>query len=120
MKKFLIVFLTSMMILGILPAFGSFSLAADDYYSMACDYGQFEVSYIEDDGTFSKVSCHSGFDEAKKAMKANNDYVVRYAKSYSPSKIVAMNSGLAYSYPGRRNSSIMNLYQDPTQKDSSK
>ena len=120
MKKFLIVFLTSMMILGILPAFGSFSLAADDYYSMACEYGQFEVSYIEDDGTFSKVSCHSGFDEAKKAMKANNDYVVRYAKSYSPSKIVAMNSGLAYSYPGRRNSSIMNLYQDPSQKDSSK
>ncbi|MBO5526918.1 MAG: hypothetical protein J5946_02620 [Erysipelotrichaceae bacterium] len=120
MKKFLIVFLISMMILGILPVFGSFSLAADDYYSMACDYGQFEVSYIEDDGTFSKVSCHSGFDEAKKAMKANNDYVVRYAKSYSPSKIVAMNSGLAYSYPGRRNSSIMNLYQDPSQKDSSK
>ena len=120
MKRFLIVFLTSMMILGILPAFGSFSLAADDYYSMACEYGQFEVSYIEDDGTFSKVSCHSGFDEAKKAMKANNDYVVRYAKSYSPSKIVAMNSGLAYSYPGRRNSSIMNLYQDPSQKDSSK
>ena len=30
MKKFLIVFLTSMMILGILPAFGSFSLAADE------------------------------------------------------------------------------------------
>lgn len=112
--------ITAIMMISIMPVFGSFAVAADEYYPMACAYGEFEVSYIEDDGTFSKISCHSNFKDAKKAMKANEDYVVRYAKSYSPSKIVAMNSGLAYTYPGRRNSSIMYLYQNPNEKENSK
>ena len=120
MKKYLKLLVIAFILISLLPLSGDFSAAADDYYSMACDAGQFEVSYIEDDGSFSKISCHSNFKEAKKAMKANPDYVVRYGKSYSPSKIVAMNSGFAYTYPGRRNSSIMNLYQDPTNRDSTK
>ena len=120
MKKLLCVLLTSLILIDIMPLFGAFHVAADDHYSYGCEVGQFEVSYIEDDGSFSKISCHDDLASAKKAMKANPDYVVRYSKSYSPSKIVAMNSGLAYTYPGRRNSSTMNLYQDPNQKDSSK
>lgn len=118
MKKILTLILTATMMMSIMPVFGHFAVAADEYYSYACG-DQFEVSYIEDDGSFSTVSCHSTFDEAKKAMKANEDYVVRYGKSYSPSKIVAMNSGLAYTYPGRRNSSTMNLYQSAEKRDSS-
>ncbi len=118
MKKILILIATALTMINIMPVFGNFAAAADDYYSYACG-DQFEVSYIEDDGSFSKVSCHSSFDEAKKAMKSNEDYVVRYGKSYSPTKIVAMNSGLAYTYPGRRNSSTMNLYQNPEKRDSS-
>lgn len=118
MKKILTLIAATLTIINIMPIFGSFAVAADDYYSFACG-DQFEVSYIEDDGSFSKVSCHSSFEEAKAAMKANEDYVVRYGKSYSPSKIVAMNSGLAYTYPGRRNSSTMNLYQSARNRDSS-
>ena len=120
MKRFLNLLITAILLVSIIPMDDAFHVAADEYYSMACETGKFEVSYIEDDGSFTKVSCHSSFDEAKKAMKANEDYVVRYGKSYSPTRIVAMNSGLAYSYPGRRNSSIMYLYQDPSQKESSR
>ena len=120
MKRFLNLLITAILLVSIMPMDDAFHVAADEYYSMACETGKFEVSYIEDDGSFTKVSCHSSFDEAKKAMKANEDYVVRYGKSYSPTRIVAMNSGLAYSYPGRRNSSIMYLYQDPSQKESSR
>ena len=120
MKKLLTLLLTAIMMISIMPIFGTFKVAAEDYYPMACEWGEFEVSYIEDDGSFTKISCHSTLKEAKKAMKANDDYVVRYGKSYSPSKIVAMNAGLAYTYPGRRNSSIMYLYQNPSEKENSR
>ena len=120
MKKLFALLITSLILVNLMPLSGSFDAAADEHYSYGCEVGQFEVSYIEDDGSFSKISCHGDLASAKKAMKANPDYVVRYSKSYSPSMIVAMNSGLAYTYPGRRNSSTMNLYQDPGMKDSSK
>ncbi len=119
MKNVLKVLLTLLMAM-MLPGMGRFSLSAQELYPIACDLSEFEVSYIEDDGSLTKISCHSELSAAKKAMRENEDYVVRYDKSYSPSKIVAMNSGLAYTYPGRRNSSVMNLYQDPKNKDSSK
>lgn len=111
--------LAAFIICTIMPLNGSFTVSADSYYPMACSTSEFEVSYINDDGSMSKISCHSSFNEAKQAMKANSDYVVRYSKSYSPSKIVAMNSGLAYSYPGRRNSSTMYLFQNPQARNSS-
>ena len=107
------------MCLSLLPFSGSFKAAADSYYPMGCSVGLFEVSYINDDGTFSTISCHDSFSSAKSEMKNNKDYVVRYSKSYSPSKIVAMNDGLAYSYPGRRNSSTMYLIQNPSERNSS-
>ena len=70
----------------------------------------YEVDYINDDGSFSKVSSYSDFNSAKNKMKENKDYVVRCRDGYSPSRIVAMNSGLVYSYP-RGTSSTQNLYQ---------
>ena len=111
--------LAAFIICSIMPFNGSFTVSADSYYPMGCSTSEFEVSYINDDGSFSKISCHSSFNAAKQAMKANSDYVVRYSKSYSPAKIVAMNSGLAYSYPGRRNSSTMYLFQNPMERNSS-
>ena len=120
MRKIITLILTLFIVLGILPLSNSFKLAASSYYSYGCSTNQFEVAYINDDGSFSNVSCHGSFSEAKSAMKANKDYVVRYSKSYSPTLIVAMNSGLVYTYPGRGNSSTMNIYQNPNAKDDSR
>ncbi|MBQ6478274.1 MAG: glucosaminidase domain-containing protein [Erysipelotrichaceae bacterium] len=121
MKKFRLIniVLCALLICILIPVSGSFSVSADSYYPMACSTGQFEVSSINDDGSFTKISCHANFNDAIKAMKKNDDYVVRYGKSYSPTRIVAMNSGLAYSYPGRRNSSTMYLFQNPLERNSS-
>ena len=120
MRKIFINLITTILLLGIIPFNTSFKVKANIYYSYGCNSDEFELSYIENDGSFTKVSCHSNFDEAKKAMKANKDYVVRYSKSYSPTMIVAMNEGLAYTYPGRSNSSTMNIYQNVTVKDDSR
>ena len=117
MKKSLIVILIAFIIITLMPVTGTFKAEADSYYPIACNASEFEVSYIEDDGSFTKVSCHSSLSDAKKAMRQNSDYVVRYSKSYSASKIVAMNSGLAYTYPARKNSATMSIYQDPNNKD---
>ena len=120
LRKLLNFTISALFIISILPAFsGAFKLEAANNYSFACSSSEFEVSYIEDDGSLTKVSCHSSLDDAKSAMKANNDYVVRHNSSYSKSKIVAMNSGLAYSYPNRRGTNTMYLYQDPKQTGSS-
>ena len=111
---------TAFIVISILPAVsGDFKVEAASNYSFACSSSEFEVSYIEDDGSLTKVSCHSTFEDAKNAMKANSDYVVRKSNSYSKSKIVAMNAGLAYSYPNRRGTNTMYLYQDPKQTGSS-
>ena len=76
----------------------------------------FEVSHVEDDGSLSKVECYSSLNDAKNKMKENRDYVVRNGNSLSPTKIIAMNSGLAYSYPGRSGSITMNLYEHVTDR----
>jgi len=84
---------------------------AADYYPMACD--AYEVSYIEDDGTLKKVECYDNFKDANKKMKElGGDHVVRHPNSYSPTKIIAMNSGYAYAYPGRGGSATLNIYED--------
>ena len=118
MKKIFITFITCLFVMTSMPLTRLFHVAAATYYPMACSASEFEVSYINDDGSFTKISCHSSFSEAKSMMKTDKDYVVRYSKSYSPTKIVAMNNGLAYSYPCRRNSSTMNLIQNPSDRNS--
>lgn len=76
--------------------------------SVGCD--AYEVAWVNDSGGFDTISCHNTFEEAKSAMN-QDDYVVRHASSKSPTKIIAIASGIAYSYPKRNGSLTMNVYQ---------
>ena len=93
-------------VLLIIPVFGYF-----DAEEIKADSGEYVVKYIEDNGSLSTVSSYSTLDNAIKKMKENEDYVVTHSNSLSPMKIIAMNSGFAYSYPYRSGSVTMNLYE---------
>lgn len=96
----------------------TFKAVADEYYSFSCAANQYEVSYIRDDGNFDKVECYNDFASAEKKMKElGGDHVARSANSLSPTKIVSMNGGFAYSYPARGNGSTMNIYEHPSNYD---
>ena len=121
-KKFLICILTiSMGVMGLqINSEKVNALMNEDYsnltgYSYTCDL-LYSVDYITDSGNFENQGCYSDYDSAISKMHENEDYVVRGKNSRSPSKIVAMNSGVAYSYPGRSNSPTMNIYQSYTDK----
>ena len=103
MKK---LFIKLLVICLLVPFIGTFEVYAEDLKS--CGY---EVAYINDDGSFSTESCYSDFASAKNRMKElGGDVVVRHDSSYSYTKIIAMNSGIAYSYP--RDGATLNIYQD--------
>lgn len=103
MKK---LFIKLLVICLLVPFIGTFKVSAQDLKS--CGY---EVAYINDDGSFSTESCYSDFASAKNRMKELvGDVVVRHDSSYSYTKIIAMNSGIAYSYP--RDRATLNIYQD--------
>lgn len=103
MKK---LFIKLLVICLLVPFIGTFKVSAQDLKS--CGY---EVAYINDDGSFSTESCYSDFASAKNRMKElGGDVVVRHDSSYSYAKIIAMNSGIAYSYP--RDGATLNIYQD--------
>lgn len=103
MKK---LFIKLLVICLLVPFIGTFEVSAQDLKS--CGY---EVAYINDDGSFNTESCYSDFASAKNRMKElGGDVVVRHDSSYSYSKIIAMNSGIAYSYP--RDGATLNIYQD--------
>lgn len=103
MKK---LFIKLLVICLLVPFIGTFEVSAQDLKS--CGY---EVAYINDDGSFSTESCYSDFASAKNRMKElGGDVVVRHDSSYSYTKIIAMNSGIAYSYP--RDRATLNIYQD--------
>lgn len=56
-----------------------------------------------DNGGFSTIGCYNDFTQAKNEMYAHgNDAVVRHSSSKSPTKIIAMTSGVAASYSYRR------------------
>ena len=98
-----------------LSCFGPNSkVSADDLYHVDCG-NDYEVSYITDDGHFTKHACYASFDEANQKMKEmGSEYVVRQKNSPSPTKIVSMLSGKAYTYPARNkdsNGSTLNIYQ---------
>ena len=115
-RKLLLTALMIALMSTIVGIFGMNEVRAANYYDYGCGV-DYEVSYIEDDGSLSKVSCHSNFAEAKKKMQSlGEDYVVRNANSLSPTKIIAMNSGIAYSYPTRSGSSTMTIYSTPNYK----
>lgn len=79
--------------------------ASDDIY---------DVCWINDSGKLEVKSSHSHFENAIKKMNelgsSNGDYVVTSPYSLSPSKIVAMNRGYAYSYPYRGGSNTQEIY----------
>lgn len=103
MKK---LFIKLLVICLLVPFIGTFEVSAQDLKS--CGY---EVAYINDDGSFNTESCYSDFASAKNRMKElGGDVVVRHDSSYSYTKIIAMNSGIAYSYP--RDRATLNIYQD--------
>ncbi len=109
-KKIFITLLVTINALVIIPNFLNDNVNAD---SFPCEI--YSVDYINDQGGFDNIGCYSDYASAKAKMKENEDYVVRHAQGYSPTKIVAMNSGLVYSYP-RGSSSTMNIYQDYSNK----
>lgn len=101
---------------SVLPVVREQTLTADageetDKYPMACK--AFEVDNVNAEGGFDKVSCHNDFSSAMTAMKKlGDDGVVRHGGSYSPTKIIAMNNGMAFAYPFRSGSSLEYYYQD--------
>lgn len=104
MKKILITILAIILILPVI----SFNKVYGEENT-----GDFEVAYINDDGSFKTEAYFEDFDSAKNKMhELGGDRVVRHKDSLSPSKIIAMNSGVAYSYPGRISSKTLNIYQD--------
>ena len=106
MKKIFIGLLVICLLVPFIGTFESQEVQAQDLSS--CGY---EVAYINDDGSFSTVSCYSDYSSAKTKMKQlGGDHVVRHNSSLSPTKIIAMNSGIAYSYA--RNGATINIYQN--------
>ncbi len=80
-------------------------------YSMQCD--NYEVSTVADNGQFNLIGCYGSFAEAKGVMQNSGvDAVVRHNNSYSPTKIIAMNSGLVISYPRRTGADTLIVSQD--------
>lgn len=113
-KKTLLLFLINLLLFTNL----NIKIAKADTYPISCNY--YELSYINDDGSFSKKECYDNFDEANKKMKElGDDYVVRSVTSYSPTKIISMNKGYVYSYPGRENEDVstLNIYEDISIRD---
>lgn len=102
LKKLLITLFSLLLICPMIGHFNVANIYADSEY---------KVAYIEDDGSLTTIESFSDFNSAKRKMAENEDYVVTCNASLSPSKIIAMNSGLVYSYPARRNSKTTNLYE---------
>ncbi len=73
--------------------------------------GNYELATANSDGSFTTVQCYSNFNEANDNM-SNSNHVVRHNSSLSPSKIIAIKEGVAFSYPRRSgNTTTQNVYQ---------
>lgn len=108
--KLLMALLLAISLLNIHTPIVSKVSAIDYNYPMQCD--TYEVDVINDDGSFSSKGCYNDFETAKAKMKElGNDAVVRHGSSYSPTKIIAMTSGTAYSYPARNGANTITIGQ---------
>lgn len=89
------------------------TLEAEEYnkYSMnGCS--AYETAVVNDQGNFDHKGCYNSFSEAKSALSnLGDDGVIRHSNSYSPTKIIAMNSGVIYSYGRRSGSNTVSFYQ---------
>lgn len=93
-----------------------FHYRVDAFNAVSCS--DFEVAYIEDNGNFKHISCHSNLTDAKNKMREHPDYVVRHRASDSPMDIVAMNSGIAYIYTHRySDKATIGLWEKPYDKE---
>ena len=75
----------------------------------------FELAMITAKDVYTVASCHATFGEANTAMnelaKTQKNVVVRHSSSFSPSKIIAMDRGIAATYDYRSDStSTINLF----------
>ncbi len=87
-------------------------VSAAGEYPLYCG-SSYEVSTANANGTFTKISCASSFSDAMNTMRSNGENaVVRHSSSYSPMKVIAMNAGVAITYPMRSGKITMNIYQD--------
>ncbi len=87
-------------------------ISANSTYPLHCG-SNYEVSVVNDQGSFNKIGCYSTFNEANNVLKTSgDDAVIRHHASLSPTDIIAINSGVAYSYPQRSDSITLNIDQD--------
>ncbi len=123
MKRILTFILTLLVTSTIVTVNYDFEVKAtsnNGYYNFYCTTSQYEVSYITDDGNFEKYGCYSSFESATSVMYSLGDeYVVRHYNSPSPTMIIAMVSGRAYTYPARSGSTTMYIYEDLYDRSSS-
>lgn len=99
------IFFTILLTLFLIPLFGYFN------HEIVLAEGAYKVCEIDDDGDLDVVNSFSNYDDAYDLMVQDDNYVITHGDSLSPSKIIAMNSGLVYSYPYRGASNTMNIYE---------
>jgi len=114
-KKTTITLLCLLLLTVIMPISRCFSNVINAYsHDYKYDYisnKMYEVDHISDEGTFEFIADFDDFDSAKSLMQTSKNYVVRCKYGYSPTRIVAMNSGIVYSYP-RGSSNTQDIYED--------
>lgn len=104
MKKLKLIFPILLMVIALIPQ----ALQADTF-DLDCE--EFELAQINQDGTLSTVACYADFTSAKKAMAEKDNYLIRHKASLSATKIIAMNNGVAYSYPYRAERNTLLIYE---------
>lgn len=107
MNKTLKILMSFLMAFSMFFVISSSEVEAKEY-AFGCD--AYELAWVNDAGDFETVACYGTFAEAKAAM-TQDDYVVRHPSSKSPTKIIAIKSGIAISYPRRNGSTTLNVYQ---------
>lgn len=115
MRKIAQSILTCLIVLSTLTI-GSFnaveSVNANASYAIGCGTN-YEISWVNDSGGFNQDSCYNTFAEASNALSTKGaDYVIRHHASLSPSKIIAINSGIAYSYAMRSGTKTLDVIQN--------
>ena len=111
MKKLVNLILTISILTTLYCFFNKTTVYAANY-NLYCE-NNYEVSNVNDLGEFDKISCHNTFEEANEIMKqSGDDAVIRHVNSLSPTKIIALNQGVAYSYSARSNSDTLTIMQD--------
>lgn len=109
-KTFLKSLLTILFTLALIPIIGGFSSIYADSQTSYSSSTKYQVAKIDDNGDFEIKGEYDDFNQAKSVMQTSKNYVVRCRDGYSPTKIVAMNSGLVYSYP-RGTSNTQDIYE---------